>query len=242
MKIRSTTRRVNAATWMFAMLLIAVAFPFGASGASAQGADIATRVQFVHAGTDLGEVEVFLNESEELDEFGYGEVSDFITDDPGSVRMTITQDEAVFNTAIFAAVYPVPAGNDYFVVITDDLILSSAFDTSSVTLQGSRMQIVHASVGTPPITVTASGNAVELATELNFSRSSGTTALPSGTYDLEVALAETGEVLFTEPGVVIDASKSYAMVFIGDPGDPEKPLDVILLETELQGDPSTPVS
>ncbi|HYJ12204.1 MAG TPA: DUF4397 domain-containing protein [Thermomicrobiales bacterium] len=242
MKIRTITHRVHAASWVFAMALIAVAFPFGIVGASAQGADIATRVQFVHAGTDLGEVEIFLNETEELDEFAYGEVSDWIDVDPGSLRVTITKDEAGFNTAVFDSAYPVPAGNDYFVVITDALILSASFDTSSVTLQGSRAQIVHASVDTPPVTVTASGNAVALATELHFAGTSAPAPLPSGTYDLEVALADTGEVVLTKPGVVIDPDRSYALVLVGDPLDSDKPLDVIVLQTELQEPPSTPVS
>jgi len=242
MKIRLITHRVHAVAWMFAMTLIAIASPVGVVSASAQGADIATRVQFLHAGTELGEVEIFLNESEEVDEFAYGEVSDWIDVDPGSVRVTITEDQAGFNTAIFDTVYPVPAGNDYFVVITDALILSASFDTSSVTLQGSRAQIVHASVDTPPVTVTASGNAVALATELHYAGTSQTSPLPSGTYDIEVALADTGEVVLTKPGVVIDPNQSYALVLVGDPGDPEKPLDVIVLQTELQETPSTPVS
>lgn len=242
MKYGNIRNRVHAASCILALALIAVASPFGVASASAQGAEIVTRVQFAHAGVDLGDVEVHVNETEELDEFGYGDVSDWIAIDPGTARVTITEDNAGFNTAIFDAVYPVPAGNDYFVVITDTVLVSGSFDTSSVTLQGSRVQIVHASVDTPAVTVTTSGNAVALATELTFPRTSETSPLPSGTYDIEVALADSGEVLLTKPGVVIDPSRSYVMVVVGAPGNQDRPLDVLLLQTGLQEDSGTPVS
>ena len=64
-----------------------------------------------------------------LDEFDYGEQSDWIDFQPGGARVTITADRAGFNYAVFDAVYPAPAGNDYYLVITDALVIGGVFDT-----------------------------------------------------------------------------------------------------------------
>ena len=244
MNIGSIMKRVRASSLMMALLLVAIASPLGVANVTAQDASIVTRVQFLHAGTDLGEVEVHINGEGELEEFGYGDQSDWIDLDPGSVQLTLTAERIGFNYVVFDGVYPVPAGNDYYVVITDEILISGAFDTASaVADQASRVQIVHASIDTPAVTVNASGETVALATELAFARTSESSPLPASTYDIEVALADTGDVVLTQPGVVVDASKSYVFVLIGDPSNEDKPLAVAVLETDLTGDDSvTPAS
>jgi hypothetical protein len=223
-----------------AVAVAAGALPLLASRASAQ--EITTRIQFLHAGTDTGEVEVHINGDEVLDEFGYGDTSDWIDLDPGSVRLTITADRAGFNYAILDTVYPVPAGNDYYGVISDVLMLGGAFDTSAVAGDGSRVQVTHASVDTPAVNVVASGENVDLATELHFAASSTSAPLPVGTYDLDVTLAESGESVLTKSGVGIEASKSYQAILVGTPGDDDHPLDIVLLETDLSAGKATPAS
>jgi hypothetical protein len=244
MNIGSIMKRVRASSMMLALLLVATASPLGVANVTAQDSAIVTRVQFLHAGTDLGEVEVHINGNSELDEFGYGDQSDWIDLDPGSVQLTLTADRTGFNYAIFNGIYPVPAGNDYYVVITDDILITGAFDTeSAVADQASRVQITHASIDTPAVTVNASGETVALATELGFPRTSESSPLPASTYDIEVALADTGDVVLTQPGVVIDPAKSYVLVLIGDPADEDKPLEVVALETDLsQEADATPAS
>jgi hypothetical protein len=158
------------------------------------------------------------------------------------VRVTITAERIGFNYSLLDTVYPVPAGNDYYLIITDSLILTGVFDTSSSTFQGSRAQFVHGSVDTPAVTVTASGNAVALATELGYSRTSDTSALPAGAYDIEVALSDTGDVVLTQTGVQINENTSNVLVLMGDPNDDDKPLTVAVLEADLKEDSGTPAS
>jgi hypothetical protein len=217
-----------------ALVLMTVAVPFGVGVTAAQEAAITTRVQILHAGPDVGKVEVHINEEEVTDEFEYGDISDWIDVDPGTTRFTITVDRAGFNYIIFDSVYPVPAGNDYYVVITDTLIMGGVFDTSGAMADGSRVQFIHASVDTPAVNILATGDAVELASELGYGRTSESTRLPAGTYDIEVSLADSGEVLTTVTGVTIEPGKSYQAVLVGAPGDEDAPLDVVLLETELE--------
>lgn len=242
MNVGFITSRIRALLLVPVLVLCGVAAPMGVATVTAQDGTIQTRVQVLHAATDVGDVEVHINGEQNLDNFAYGDQSDWIDVEPGSARVTITADRIGINYAIFDSVYPVPAGNDYFLVITDALVLTGAFDTSSTTFQGSRVQFVHGSVDTPAVTVTASGSDVALATELGYSRTSETSPLPPGSYDIEVALADSGDVVLTQPGVQIDENKSYVMVLMGDPNDADKPLSVAVIETDLDEDAGTPAS
>ena len=128
-----------------------------------------------------------------LDEFEYGDQSDWIDFEPGGARVTITADRAGFNYAVFDAVYPAPAGNDYYLVITDALVLGGVFDRSPIPDGGARVRIVQGSVALPAVNVDATGQNVSFATQLTYARSSEYEVVPAGTYDLEVTLADTGE-------------------------------------------------
>lgn len=243
MRIKSMRQRLRLGTVISSLLLLAIAAPLGITSASAQDAQILTRVQFLHAGTDLGDVEVHLDGESTLDNFSYGDQSEWIEVDPGSVQMTMTADRRGFNYMLFNAVYPVPAGNDYFVVITDEVVITGVFDTSPVLGDGSHVQFTQASVDTPRVNVTVSGESAALATNLGFARTSDPAPLPPGTFDIDVTLADSGEEALSVPGVEIDASKSYVFVLMGDPGDDDKPLTMVILETDLAAsDEATPVS
>ena len=106
---------------------------------------------------DLDKVEVHINYDEVVDEFTYGQQSDWIDFTPGAARVTITADRAGFNYAIFDAVYPAPAGNDYYLVITSALVLAGTFDRSPVPDGSARVVVVQGSVALPAVNVTASG-------------------------------------------------------------------------------------
>ena len=214
---------------LLVLMLVAIA-PLTLSTASAQ--DIQTRVQFLHAGTDVGKVEIHINNNEVVDEFEYGDVSDWIDIAPGASRVTITRDRAGFNYMIFDAQYPVPAGNDYYAVITDALVLTGTFDNASAPGDSSRVQFTHASVDTPAVNVVATADGTKLATQLGYASTSETAILPPGTYSLDITLADSGDALLTTD-VTIEAGKSYQLVFVGTPGDTDKPLAVQVLSTDL---------
>jgi hypothetical protein len=208
---------------LVATAVAALAGQVGTRRAAAQ--DIQTRVQVLHAATDLGEIEVSFNSDEVADEFTYGEQTDWIDLDPGTVQVWITRDRAGINYTVFNAVYPVPAGNDYFLVITDALIMGGVFDRSPIVGDNARIQITHGSVDTPAINVVATGADLNLASQLAYARTSEAVEVPAGTYDAEVRLADTGEVLLAVPGGTAEAGKVYHYVLIGDPNNEDKPLE-----------------
>jgi hypothetical protein len=213
----------------FAVLLVAMmlAAPIGIQFATAQeDLAIQTRVQVLHASPDLSKCEVNINYDEVLDEFEYGDLSDWIDFEPGGARVTITADRAGFNYAIFDSVYPAPAGNDYYMVITDALVLGGVFERGSIPDGGARVQVVQGSVALPAVDVNATGDGVSFATQLSYGWSSDQVVVPAGTYDLEVKLADTGDVALTVPGMTFEGNMVYELVIMGQPGDENHPLEI----------------
>jgi hypothetical protein len=191
--------------------------------------DVQTRVQFLHAGPNVGKVEMFINGEKKVDDFNYGDTSDWVDLEPGSVELRIQEDRRGTNWTIFNAVYPVPAGNDYYVAVSDELILSGAFDRSPITDGSARVSIVHASVDLPAVNVVATGSDVKFATQLSYPRSSDPVPVPGGTYDIVVNQADTGAELFSVPGVQLQGNMVYQLVIMGDPSDTDKPLTITSL-------------
>src|SRR5688500_18415429 len=152
----SVNRRFRIGMLLVAMAMAMVVAPVGLRPAAAQeDLSIQTRVQVLHASPDLGQSEVHINYDEVLDEFEYGDQSDWIDFEPGGARVTITADRAGFNYAVFDAVYPAAAGNDYYLIITDPLVISGVFDTNPIPDRGARVRIVQGSVALPAVNVTA---------------------------------------------------------------------------------------
>ena len=213
---------------LVATMVVTLLFaPVGAEPAAAQDASsLQTRVQILHADPNSDEFEVFIDGEEVLDEFGYGELSDWIDFTPGAVYVTITEDRAGFNYIVFDAVYPAPAGHDYSMVITEALVYADAFDTSPIPDGGARVRIVQGAVALPPVNVAADGTDVAFATALAYPRTSDYAVVPAGTYDFEVTLADTGEVALTAPGMVLEGNTTYDLVIMGQPGDENHPLEL----------------
>jgi hypothetical protein len=199
--------------------------------------EITTRAIVLHAATDLGKIEVHFNNDEVADEFEYGDQTDWIDVDPGTLQVWITRDRAGFNYTVFNSVYPVPAGNDYYFVITDALVMSGTFDRSPLADGTARVQLTHASLDSPTVNVVATGTESSMATELAFARSSEVVEVPAGTADVEVRLVDTGDALLTTSGITAEAGMTYQYFLIGDPNDEDKPIEIRALSTTTQDGP-----
>ena len=234
--MRRKLRKIGAGHAGIVMLLVAtfvvsMLSPVGMQRASAQDLAIQTRVQILHAAPDVGKIEVHINYDEVADEFTYGQQSDWIDFTPGAARVTITADRAGFNYAIFDAVYPAPAGNDYYMAITSALVLAGTFDRSPVPDGSARVVVVQGSVALPAVNVTAKGEDSAWATQLGYGRTSEAAIVPAGSYDLEVSLADGGDVAISAPGTVLDANSTYVLIIMGQPNDTDHPLEIRALVT-----------
>ena len=239
--LASGTRRAALGVFLAAMMVATLLAPVAQQSAAAQDdLSIQTRVMIMHASPSLGKVEVHINYDEIVDEFTYGQMSDWTEFTPGAPRVTITADRAGFNYAIFDAVYPAPAGNDYYLVISEALVLAGAFDRSPVPDGGARVTVVQGSVALPPVNVTATGEDAAWATELGYGRTSEAAVVPAGTYDLEVTLADSGDVAISTPGLVLEGNSSYVLVIMGQPNDTDHPLEVRALVDTTEERTATP--
>jgi hypothetical protein len=231
--------RAAIALLLVMMTFAALAAQGGPRRTAAQ--DIQTRAQVLHAAPGLGKIEVHFNNDEVADEFEYGDQTDWVDIDPGTVEVWITVDRAGFNYYVFDAVYPVPAGNDYYLVITDALVMGGAFNRDPLPDGTARVRITHASVDTPPINVVATGSGVNLATSLQYARTSEYVEVPAGAVAGEISLADTGEVLLSLPGGTLEAGKTYEFIFMGEPGSTDHPLEVRMLVDDTRVE-ATPVA
>ncbi len=240
----------SISVWRIAVVVVMAAALAGglvlgaASQAVAQdGPTFTTQARFLHADTDGGEYEVHINGDEVLDEFSYGDESDWIDLDPGTVRLTITADRIGFNYVVFDAVYPVAAGNSFNVIISDALVIGSAIDGSDIREGDGRVKVVHASADTPAVDIVVSGSDDALATELGYGRSSEYVDVPAGSYDLDLLVSDSGEVALSVPGLTIDPGMVYDLVIMGTAGNDDHPLTVAPLATSAGGDDmATPAS
>ncbi len=201
-----------------------------------------TRVRFLHANINEGDFEIALNGDGVLDEFSYGSLSDWIPIDPGTVQVTITEDRAGINTVFFDTVYPVPAGNDYLVVITDALVLSTAVDRSPIRDGAARVHVAHAAVDLPAVNVIATGTDTTLASQLSFAQTSDYVEVPAGSVDIDVRLAETGESAFTQTGIPLTGGMVYSLVIVGAPGDDDHELMIVPVDDTTFEQGGTPES
>src|SRR5215207_8495195 len=243
--LASGTRRAALGVFLVAMMVATLLAPIAQQSAAAQDdLSIQTRVLIMHASPGLGKVEVHINYDEIVDEFTYGQMSEWTDFTPGAPRVTVTADRAGFNYAIFDAVYPAPAGNDYYLAVTGALVLAGTFDRSPVPDGSARVVVVQGSVSLPAVNVTAKGEDSAWATQLGYGRTSEPAIVPAGTYDLEVSLADGGDVAISAPGTVLEGNSTYVLIIMGEPNDTDHPLEVRALSdtTEARDGTATPTA
>ena len=88
------------------------------------------------------------------------------------------------------------------------------------------MRVVHASLALPAVEVAADGADGAFAAELAYPQTSEYEIVPAGPYDVEVTLADLGDVVLTAPGVVLQEDRAYDLVLMGQPGDENHPLEL----------------
>jgi len=233
----------------FALLMVPAGLQQAVAQDSSSSVDVETRAVFLHASPNLGDVELSLNWETQLEEFGYGDQSDWVNVPPGAVEVTIHAERRGFNYIVFDAVYPAPAGNDYYMVITEQLVIGGAFDRSPIPDGSARIQIVQGSVSLPAVNVVATGTDGNWATQLQYPRTSEATVVPAGTYNLEVRLADSDQVALTVPNVTLNGDTVNQLVVMGNANDSDHPLEIRLLtdsthprDGESSGTESTPSS
>jgi hypothetical protein len=191
------------------------------------------RFRVLHGAPDLGKIEVLFNGAKKLDEFTYGQVSDWIEIDPGLVRILVRRDRLFINDVVFDVVLPVVGDEQYELIISDPLIIPAIVDREPLAAGIARARAIHASIDTPVIDIAIQGGDVVLSA-LEYGQITVPLEVPAGLYDLEIRVHETGVVLTEIPQVPLAAGTVTDLVVYGRPGDTNAPLSVAVLAAPVR--------
>jgi hypothetical protein len=208
----------------------ALAFTFGtAIAAPAQAQTMFPgRFRVMHGAPDLGNIEVLFNDNKLLDDFAYGQASDWIDVDPGLVRITIKRDRLFINDTVYDLALPVIADERTELIISDPLVIPAPIDRAPVPEDMGRARAIHASIDTPVVDLAIEGGGVILL-GLAYGQLSVPFEAPAGMYDLEVRVHGTSDVLTQVPQVPLGAGTITDLVLYGKPGDGNAPLTLGIL-------------
>jgi hypothetical protein len=186
------------------------------------------KFRVLHGAPDLGKVEVYFNGDKKLDEFQYGQVSDWLDIDPGLVRIEIRRDRLLINDTVFDVSLPVIADEHYDFIISDPIVLPAPVDRRPLPANTARARAIHASIDTPVIDVAMKGGDVVIPA-LQYGQISEPLEVPPGAYDFEIRVHETGDVLTDVTQVPLEAGSVSDLVIYGKPGDANAPLNMAVL-------------
>jgi hypothetical protein len=191
------------------------------------------RMRVLHASPDLGKVEVLFNDSEVLDEFQYGQVSNWIDLDPGLVRVLVRRDRLFINDAVFDVLFTVVADEHVNLIISDPLLIPAPVHRAPLPPDTARVSVVQASIDTPPVDIALEGSNIVI-TALTYGQQSVLPEVRVGSYDIEFRAHDTGELLVEAVETVLEAGIVYDMVVHGIPGDAETPPTVTTLTDQVR--------
>jgi hypothetical protein len=177
------------------------------------------QLRVVHASPDAPAVNVSVDGSTVLQDFGYGQASDYLTVPAGSHMVAIAA-SADPSTVVFDGPVMLADGVSYTIVAAGLLSGQPSFaplvltDVRSAPADGmARVEFVHVSPGTPAVDVAVAGGPV-IFNDVSYGQDFSAT-VPAGTVDLEARLAGTSTVALPVPGATLEAGKVYTILAIG---------------------------
>ncbi len=209
--------RIVRTTLALALMVGFATFALGGS-TTAQTGD--ARVRITHASPDAPAVDIWVNSEQAITGLAFGESTDLISLPAGDYDVAVTPAGSTDPEAdaVISATLSLAGGAAYDVVAVGylDEISAQVFplDLSPVTKGNARLQVVHASVDAPTVDVLANGGA--LVEGLAFPEASGFLEVPAGTYDVQVAVAESGAVAIDLPGTTLEAGQVYVVMAVGE--------------------------
>ena len=93
--------------------------------------------------------------------------------DPGDVWVNIEEAGLDITDYIYSATFPyVPAGNNYQLILSDDLVQTQLVDISPLRERIARARLIHSSAATPTIDIVATGVNLPLIKNVQIGRAS----------------------------------------------------------------------
>jgi len=221
------------------LLLLTLLFAFVVAPSSpatlAQEGSASTRVGFVHGSPDVPVIDIYVDGTLEVDDLGYGETTEFIELPAGDHRFAVTQ-AGNEPDAVIASATEELRPNAVYALATIGLLQEIELRTWQADLtpvRGSqgRVRVVHASPDAPAVDIGVAGGDVLIA-GATFHRAPEAVAVEASTYDLEMRLADSREVVQTIPDVSVPAN-TVTMVFAVGLLEDDGALEVLALVADL---------
>ncbi|MEZ0322117.1 MAG: DUF4397 domain-containing protein [Thermus sp.] len=183
--------------------------------ALAQGA----MVRVAHLSPDAPAVDILVNGQRAITNLAFKEVTPYLPLPAAKVRVQVVpagQNAPVVIDAeldLREGVYYTVAATGFLAQIRPQVytdLLAGFFPRAGY----ARVRVVHASPDAPAVDVAVKGGPV-LFQNLPFPQAALYTAVPAGTYDLEVRIAGTTTVALALPGVKLESGKIYTIFAVG---------------------------
>lgn len=236
MNSRSTFRRF---LWITGFLVLTLATTFSGRSVAAQSASMSNTsmncatlldiggegdacVSIVHASPDAPLVDIYVDGERVLSGLGFGWWSGWVALPAGEHRVQVTAHGDAPDSAVIDAALELEAGMAYQVAATGFLAEITpqvyASDVSNPDADMARVRAVHTVPDAPAVDIAVTGGDVILS-GLEFPGASDYLDVPPGSYDLEVRIAGTDDVVLPLPGVELMGGTVYDVYAIGTAAD-----------------------
>ena len=207
-----------------ARLILAGALTLAVAGTASASSHAWVRV--LHASPDAPAVDVYLDDTivDALTNVPFGTISGYLEVPAGAhnVKVYATGDTT---TPVIDADLTFGVGTRTTIAATNAVASIEAqvlTDQPTPDCDNAQVRVVHFSADAPAVDIATAGAAPADAViqDLAYPNASDYLALPAGSYDLEVRLADTTTVALALPDVAVEACTSYSVFAIGSAATP----------------------
>lgn len=175
-------------------------------------------VSVVHASPDAPNVDIYVDGDLTLSNLGFGWWSEWLALPAGEYQVQVTPTGEPAESAAIDATLQIEEGTAYQVAATGFVaeITPQVFevDFNNIAEGSARVQVMHAVPDAPAVDIALTGGDV-LIEGLAFPMASDTLDVPAGSYDLEVRVSGTEDVVLPLPGTELSANTFYQVYAIG---------------------------
>lgn len=179
-------------------------------------------ISVVHSSPDAPLVDIYVDGERALTGLGFGWWSNWIAVPAGEHRVQVTATGTPADAAVIDATLTLESGTAYQVAATGFVseIVPQVYeaDFSDLAADTARIRVVHTVPDAPAVDIALTGGDV-LVSGLEFPNASDYLEVPAGTYDLEVRIAGTEDVVLPLPGVELTGGTVYDAYAIGTAAD-----------------------
>lgn len=182
------------------------------------GAEGDACISVVHASPDAPNVDIYVDGELALSNLGFGWWSDWLALPAGEYQIQVTATGEPIDTAVIDATLQLEEGTAYQISATGFVaeLAPQVFEIDFAELaEGSaRVQVMHAVPDAPAVDIALTGGDV-LIEGLAFPMASDVLDVPAGSYDLEVRVSGTEDVVLPLGGTELASNTFYQVYAIG---------------------------